>query len=410
MQPSFFSQSAQQWTVSKLTFYIRKLLEDNEVLQDVWVQGEISNLSRPASGHIYFTLKDSSAALRCVMWKTSAARLGTPLQDGKAVEVHGKIGVYEVSGQYQLYADQIRPVGEGALYQEFMRLKAMLEAEGLFAPERKRLIPMFPNRIGIVTSATGAALRDMLNTLRRRLPLVEVLLAPSPVQGIEAPPALVKAIQSLNLQSPDVILLARGGGSIEDLWAFNDERVVRAVAMSAVPVICGVGHETDFTLCDFAADLRAPTPTAAAELATQITMIDLRAGLQSYKTRILSATLNLLAEQKTALSSIASELRYVSPDRRIQSGRQRVDELTRRARSSLFHHLQLQSAQVKGMQRRLQALNPMAVLARGYAVVTRKEDGSVVSHVAQAGYEMNVRVSDGEFDVKLSRSRSTSGL
>ncbi len=410
MQPSFFSQSAQQWTVSRLTFYIRKLLEENEVLQDVWVQGEISNLSRPASGHIYFTLKDSSAALRCVMWKTSAARLGIPLQDGKAVEVHGKIGVYEVSGQYQLYVDQIRPVGEGALYQEFMRLKGMLEAEGLFASERKRLIPVFPKRIGIVTSATGAALRDMLNTLRRRLPLVEVLLAPSPVQGIEAPPALVKALQFLNLQSPDVILLARGGGSIEDLWAFNDERVVRAVAMSAVPVICGVGHETDFTLCDFAADLRAPTPTAAAELATQITIIDLRAGLQNYKTRILSATLNLLAEQKTSLSAITSELRYVSPDRRIQSGRQRVDELTRRARSSLFHHLQLQLTQVKGMQRRLQALNPMAVLARGYAVVTRKEDGSVVSRVAQAGHEMNVRVSDGEFDVKLSRSRSTSGL
>ncbi|HLO16062.1 MAG TPA: exodeoxyribonuclease VII large subunit, partial [Anaerolineales bacterium] len=252
MQPTFFSaQSAQQWTVSRLTFYIRKLLEENETLQDIWVQGEISNLSRPASGHVYFTLKDSSAALKCVMWKTSAARLGIPLQDGKAVEVHGKIGVYEVSGQYQLYADQIRPVGEGALYQEFMRLKAMLEAEGLFAPERKRPIPMFPQRIGIVTSATGAALRDMLNTLRRRLPLVEVLLAPSPVQGSEAPPALVQAIQALVLQSPDVILLARGGGSIEDLWAFNDERVVRAVAGSAVPVICGVGHETDFTLCDF---------------------------------------------------------------------------------------------------------------------------------------------------------------
>jgi len=399
MQPTLFSQSP-QWTVSKLTFYIRKLLEENEVLQDVWVQGEISNLSRPASGHIYFTLKDSSAALRCVMWKTSAVRLGIPLQDGKAVEVHGKIGVYEVSGQYQLYADQIRPVGEGALYQEFMRLKAMLEAEGLFAQERKRLIPMFPKKIGIVTSATGAALRDMLNTLRRRLPLVEVILAPSPVQGAEAPPALVKALQSLVFQSPDVILLARGGGSIEDLWAFNDERVVRAVAMSAVPVICGVGHETDFTLCDFAADLRAPTPTAAAELATPITMIDLGAGLQSYKTRMLSATLNLLAEQKTALSSLASELRYVSPERRIQSGRQRVDELTRRGRSSLFHHLQLQSAQVTGMQRRLQALNPMEVLRRGYAVLTRKDDGSVISRVAQAGDEMKVRVSDGEFEVK----------
>jgi exodeoxyribonuclease VII large subunit len=279
----------------------------------------------------------------------------------------------------------------------------MLDAEGLFAPERKRLIPMFPKRIGIVTSATGAALRDMLNTLNRRLPLVEVFLAASPVQGIEAPPALVKAIQSLALHAPDVILLARGGGSIEDLWAFNDERVVRAVAMSVVPVICGVGHETDFTLCDFAADLRAPTPTAAAELATPITMIDLRAGLQSYKTRILSATLNLLAEQKTSLSSLASELRYLSPDRRIQSGRQRVDELARRARSSLFHHLQLQSAQVEGMQRRLQALNPMEVLRRGYAVVTRKDDGSVVARVAQAGDEMNVRVSDGEFEVKRSR-------
>src|SRR5215207_3792276 len=405
MQPNLFSQGAQQWTVSRLTFYIRKLLEEDEVLQDVWVQGEISNLSRPASGHVYFTLKDSSAALKCVMWKTSAARLGIPLQDGKAVEVHGKIGVYEVSGQYQLYADQIRPVGEGALYQECMRLKAMLEAEGLFAPERKRPIPIFPHKIGIVTSATGAALRDMLNTLRRRLPLVEVILAPSPVQGIEAPPALVKAIQFLNYQLPDVILLARGGGSIEDLWAFNDERVVRAVAMSTVPIICGVGHETDFTLCDFAADLRAPTPTAAAELATQITMIDLRGAVSSLQSRLIAATLNLIAQQKSVLSSLSAQLRYVSPDRRIQSERQRVDELTRRAFSSLFHHVQLQAAHIRGMQRRLEALNPSAVLARGYAVVTRKEDGSVVSRVGQAGAEMKVRVSDGEFEVKKSISR-----
>jgi exodeoxyribonuclease VII large subunit len=404
MQPTLFSQSPQQWTVSKLTFFIRKLLEENEVLQDVWVQGEISNLSRPASGHVYFTLKDSSAALRCVMWKTSAVRLGIPLQDGKAVEVHGKIGVYEVSGQYQLYVDQIRPVGEGALYQEFMRLKAMLEAEGLFAPERKRPIPMFPQRIGIVTSATGAALRDMLNTLRRRLPLVEVVLAPSPVQGVEAPPALVKALQSLVLQSADVILLARGGGSIEDLWAFNDERVVRAVATCAVPVICGVGHETDFTLCDFAADLRAPTPTAAAELATQITMIDLRVTVSNLQSRLVSATINLIVERKSILSSLTAQLRYVSPGRRILSERQRVDELTRRAYSSLFHHFQLQSAHIQGMQHRLESLNPNAVLARGYAVVTRKDDGSVVSRVARASDEMKVRVSDGEFDVKKSTS------
>jgi len=398
MQPTLFSTP--QWTVSRLTFYIRKLLEDNEILKDVWVQGEVSNLSRPASGHVYFTLKDPSAALKCVMWKMSAARLSLPLQNGMEVEVHGKIGIYEVSGQYQLYADQIRPVGEGALYQEFMRLKSMLEADGLFAPDRKRPIPIFPRRIGIVTSATAAALHDMLNTLRRRLPLVEVILAPSPVQGTEAPPALVKAIQSLVLQSPDVIILARGGGSIEDLWAFNDERVVRAVAMSQVPIICGVGHETDFTLSDFAADLRAPTPTAAAELATQITLLDLRGALQNYQNRLASSMLNLVTEKRAFFSSLIAQLRYTSPERRIESERQRVDELARRAYSSLTHRFQLQSTHVKGMQKRLAALSPQAVLARGYAVVTRKEDGTVVSRIAQASDLMNVRVSDGEFEVE----------
>lgn len=404
MQSSLFpAQTPQQWTVSRLTFYIRKLLEENETLQDVWVQGEISNLSRPASGHVYFTLKDSSAALKCVMWKTSASRLGVALQDGMEVEVHGRIGIYEVSGQYQLYADQIRSIGEGALYQEFLRLKSMLEAEGLFAAERKRPIPAYPRRIGIVTSATGAALRDMLNTLRRRLPLVEIILAPSPVQGIEAPPALVQAIQLLNTRSPDVILLARGGGSIEDLWAFNDERVVRAVAMSDVPVICGVGHETDFTLCDFAADLRAPTPTAAAELATPITIQDLSAAISDLQSRLFSSTLSLLADHKAAFSSLIAQLRYASPERRIQSERQRVDELARRAHSALTHRVQLQSAHVQGMKKRLEALGPLAVIARGYAVVTRKEDGSVLSRVSQTrqGEQIQIRVSDGQLDAEI---------
>ena len=406
MQTSFFS--TQQWTVSKLTLYIRRLLEENEALQDVWVQGEISNLSRPASGHVYFTLKDSSAALKCVMWKTSAARLRMGLQDGMEVEVHGRIGVYEVSGQYQLYADQIRPVGEGALYQEFMRLKSMLEAEGLFSPERKRPIPALPKRIGIVTSATGAALRDMLNTLRRRLPVVEVLLAPSPVQGVEAPPALVKAIGSLILQSPDVIIMARGGGSIEDLWAFNDERVVRAVAGSPVPIICGVGHETDFTLSDFAADLRAPTPTAAAELATPITILDLTARIAHLRSLLINFTLALVAEKQNNLASLTAALRYASPERRIHSERQRVDELARRAHSSLLHRFRLEASQVQGMHRRLEALNPLAVLARGYAVVTRKEDGSVVSRVAQArpGQQVQIRVIDGQIDAEIKNPKS----
>jgi len=400
MQPSLFPAPVPQtFTVSKLTFHIRKLLEEDETLQDVWVQGEISNLSRPASGHVYFTLKDANASLKCVMWKTSAAKLSLTLRDGMEVEVHGKIGVYDPQGQYQLYADQIRPVGEGALFQEFLRLKSMLEAEGLFDPERKQTIPEFPKKIGIVTSATGAALRDMLNTLRRRLPLVKVVLAPSPVQGTEAPPALVKAIQLLNYQKPDVILLARGGGSIEDLWAFNDERVVRTVAASEVPIISGVGHETDFTLCDFAADLRAPTPTAAAELATQITLLDLQAGLQNFVARMASSAINLILEKRSVLSSLVSQLRYVSPERRIQSEAQRVDELSRHMLSSLIHRIQLQSSHIKGMTRRLEALSPLAVLARGYAVVTRKKDGRVVTRVSLASDEMKVRVSDGEFEV-----------
>lgn len=396
MQPSLFSETL---TVSQLTFRIRKLLEDNPELQDVWVTGEISNLSRPASGHIYFTLKDKNASLKCVMWKTDAARTRPVLQEGAAVEVHGRIAVYEPQGQYQLVANLIQAKGEGALFQEFLRLKSMLEAEGLFDPERKREIPVFPQTIGIVTSATGAALRDMLNTIRRRQPLTRVILAPSAVQGVDAPPALVNALASLDQHNPDVILLARGGGSIEDLWAFNDERVVRAVAASQTPVISGVGHETDFTLCDFAADLRAPTPTAAAELATQTTLDDLRFDLSSYQSRLTDLTSSLLADHRALISSLMSRLRYVSPERRIQSEIQSLDEFSRRTTAALAHRIQLQFARVDGMWKRLQALNPEGILSRGYAIITRKADGVVVSKVSRAQGELNVRVSDGEFEV-----------
>ncbi len=399
MQPSFFSETL---TVSQLTFRIRKLLEDDPELQDVWVTGEISNLSRPASGHIYFTLKDKNASLRCVMWKTDALRMRPDLQEGAAVEVHGRIAVYEPQGQYQLIANLIQAKGEGALFQEFLRLKSMLESEGLFNPERKREIPAFPQVIGIVTSGTGAALRDMLNTIRRRQPLARVILAPSPVQGVEAPPALIKALASLNKYNPDVILLARGGGSIEDLWAFNDEGVVRAVAASQAPIISGVGHETDFTLCDFASDLRAPTPTAAAELATQTALDDLKTDLAFFASRLSNLTLGLLADHRALIFSLASRLRYVSPERRIQSELQRLDELSRRAISSLAHRLQLQSTRTNAMSKRLESLNPEGILLRGYAIITRKSDGKVVSRVSQAQGDMSVRVSDGEFDIKKS--------
>jgi exodeoxyribonuclease VII large subunit len=396
-QPTLFASV--QWTVTRLTAYLRQVIESDPALQDVWVRGELSNVSRPASGHLYFTLKDSGASLRGVMWRSETSRLKLPLRDGMEVEAHGKIGIYEIGGQYQLYADVLRPVGEGALYAEFLRLKSMLEAEGLFDPARKRAIPQLPKRIGIVTSATGAALRDMLNTLRRRLPIADVILAPSPVQGADAPPALVAALQTLNRIHPDVILIARGGGSIEDLWAFNDERVVRAVAASDAPVISGVGHETDFTLTDFAADLRAPTPTAAAELATPVTLFDLASAMRDLAQRAQMAITNLIERGRIECSNIESRLKFYSPARRLQSERQRADEWSRRLAAAPAHRLALEAEKIAGLGKRLVALSPFEVLARGYAVVTRPADGSLIRSVGQVKEKevIEVRVSDGEF-------------
>jgi exodeoxyribonuclease VII large subunit len=249
----------------------------------------------------------------------------------------------------------------------------------------------------------------MLNTLRRRLPLVEVILAPSPVQGDEAPPKIVAALESLNRQKTDVILLARGGGSIEDLWAFNDERVARAVADSETPIISGVGHETDFTLCDFAADLRAPTPTAAAELATPMTITDLTAYLMGMEDRLAASALNLLAAFQAELKSQVAGLRYVSPLRRIQTDRQRLDDFARRGLSALKHTLALGKSGLQGYERRLESLNPLSVLGRGYAVVTRQSDGNLVSRVAQASSddEIQVRVSNGTFDAVVSKKKES---
>jgi len=392
-------------TVTEFTRRVRRLLEGDEALKDVWVRGEISNFSRPASGHLYFSLKDAGASLRCVMWKGEALRArGMPLGDGLAVEAHGKIGLYEPSGQYQLIVDLLRPAGEGALYAEFMRLKALLEAEGLFDPARKRPIPQFPHKIGIVTSSTGAALRDMLNILRRRLPLVEVTLAPSLVQGDEAPAALVAALQKLNtLIQPEVILLARGGGSIEDLWAFNDERVVRAVAASAAPVITGVGHETDFTLVDFASDLRAPTPTAAAELATPITIDDLVGGLQINIQRLDELLERQISARRQGLNATVAGLRFYSPARRLMTEQQRLDEAARRISRALTQRLVLESAHLAGLRNRFEALNPLAILRRGYAVVTRPEAGKVVltARQAPAGSSLHVQLAEGSLNVEV---------
>ena len=259
-------------SVSQVTAYIKSLFAMDELVGDIWLSGEISGFIQASSGHCYFTLKDAGAVLKAVIWRTQASRMALP-RNGDQVIAHGAISVYEAGGQYQLYVDHIEAAGAGRLWLEFERLKARLAAEGLFDDARKRPIPVRPARLGVVTSATAAALRDILRTIAARYPLTGVILASTPVQGAEAPPGIVAALQALNRwsveQEPlDAIILARGGGSIEDLWAFNDEWVARAIVASAVPVITGVGHETDFTIADFAADLRAPTPTGAAALAT----------------------------------------------------------------------------------------------------------------------------------------------
>jgi exodeoxyribonuclease VII large subunit len=403
--PLFDPHIPASWSVTDLTRYLKDVLETDELLQDVWVKGEVSNFARPASGHLYFTLKDASASLRCVMWRSAVARQKFMPRDGDAIEVHGSISIYELGGQYQLYADVFRPVGEGALYQEFLRLKALLEEEGLFAPERKRTIPERPKCIGIVTSRTGAALQDMLNTLRRRYPLVEVVLAPTPVQGEEAPAGIIAALQQVaELASPDVIILARGGGSIEDLWAFNDEGVARAIAASPVPVITGVGHETDFTIADFVADLRAPTPTAAAELATP-NQADLRLDLSELNERLNRLALGYTTELRWQFKEIQNQLERSSPLNQIQSASQRVDELERRLAASAQHILQLARTHLDGLGLHMAALSPAAVLERGYAIVTNRE-GSTISRKQQVspGESLNVQVSDGDFDVHVDYS------
>lgn len=386
------------FTVTSLSSYLREVLESDEILRDVWVRGEISNFSQPRSGHLYFTLKDSDAQLRCVMWKSQTFRLRFTPQDGQSVEVHGAMGLYPAGGQVQLYVDEMRPVGEGQLFQEFLRLKARLEAEGLFAPELKRAIPSFPRHIGIATSSSGAALQDILNTLRRRQPLTRVTIAPTPVQGADAPAGIIQALHSLNaLSDLDLIILARGGGSIEDLWAFNDEAVAYAIRASRLPVISGIGHETDFTIADFAADLRAPTPTAAAELATPITSADLAAELLAIQ-RSLNLSLNSrLSQLQQDLLMADNRLLHRSPAQRVRSFLQFQDETHARLERAITQLLSQQQLKLHAQISRLESLSPLAVLKRGFAIVSDAQTHQLITRLSQTrpNQSIKIQLSDG---------------
>jgi exodeoxyribonuclease VII large subunit len=392
-------ETSRSWSVSEVNAYLKGLMEADANLQNLWVEGEISNLSRPTSGHLYFTLKDASSSIRCVMWKNRVQTVNFVLQDGVAVTAHGGLSVYEQRGQYQLYVDALRPRGEGALFQEFQRLKTQLEGEGLFDPERKRPIPEWPKQVGIVTSATGAAYQDMEKTLYRRYPLIEIVLESTSVQGESAPGEIIQALRRLYEIEPDLILIGRGGGSMEDLWAFNDEGVARTLAESPVPVISGVGHETDFTITDFVADLRAPTPTAAAELAVP-DQVELRLMIEELENRLARAGEGLILERRRDAENIAGQIERLSPLGEINNGRQRVDDLFGRTGREIVGYLKIARESCLAFQSRLASLNPEAILQRGYAILTG-EDGSTIYLVGQTntGDKLQVRVSDGIFEV-----------
>ncbi len=426
VETDLFPHTAKVFTVAELTRAIRGVLETK--LGAVWVQGEISNYKLHPSGHQYFTLKDQRAQIACVIWRDTIAPLRQPLVDGTQVQVYGTVTVFEAQGKYQLRVEILQPRGLGLLQAKFEALKRKLQAEGLFAPERKRPLPKFPRRIGIVTSPTGAAIRDMLNVLRRRAPWLQILINPVRVQGTGAAQEIAVAIRELampneNWQPLDLIVVTRGGGSIEDLWEFNEEIVARAIFHSAVPIVSAVGHEIDFTICDFVADLRAPTPSAAAELIVS-DIIDLHRRIDGCARVLVRQLLNRLrdAQQrldharetlqrclahkvdsyKHRLLHIASALqpRKLSGElmmrrNRFVDVRRRFAELPKRVLENARHRFR----HVEGI---LRVLGPDATLRRGYSI-TRDTKGNLIRTVSDVRSKMKIRtrLSDGEFDSEV---------
>jgi exodeoxyribonuclease VII large subunit len=392
-----------RWTINELTRYLRQMFETDYRLQDLEVEGEVSNWSVPASGHAYFTLKDAEAQLKCVMWRSDLANQQTIPRNGDRVLARGHLSVYDAGGQYQLYCRLIQPAGLGDLYAQFEELKNRLQAEGLFSPERKRPLPEQISVIGVVTSPSTAALQDVLNILRRRNPLAQVILSPAPVQGDQAPPRLVEAIEAINtLADVDVLLVVRGGGSLEDLWCFNDERVARAVAASRIPVVSGVGHEIDFTLTDFAADLRAPTPSAAAELATPLTVDDRRALLDRIQREMAISVQTSLDNFRQHADHLDLRLQQASPTMRLVNTRQQVGVLIGRAYRAASADFRLLREQLAGQGKALTTLNPHSTLERGYAIV-RRASGEVVRRASEApaGSTIEVTLHQGKLSAAV---------
>lgn len=386
--------------VSDLNRRVRTLLDADTALTDVWVEGEVSSPSFPASGHCFFTLKDASSQLRAVIFREELGRLAIRPTHGAAVICHGRVRAYEPQGTYQLYVHELTPAGAGDLHAQYEALRLRLAAEGLFDDARKRSLPRWPRRVGVVTSPVGAVWRDIGNVLRRRYPMIELVLSPSVVQGPTAAPAIVRALRRLYADaSLDLIILARGGGSLEDLWCFNDEAVVRCLVQAPVPVVVGVGHESDVTLADFAADLRAPTPSAAAELAvpdgTQLPAI-----LGRLRDRASAALLGRVAERRRHLESERRALAGLAPN--LDTARQRAAELVDRGDRALRASIDRRRLTADALRDGLRALGPAATLERGYAVA-RLGDGRIVRSPDEApiGSALEVVVARGRLDTRV---------
>ncbi len=389
------------YSVGQVATYVRELLETDTHLADLWVEGEVSNLTRSAAGHTYFTLKDESAQIRCVMFRRQQA--GTPLEDGTQVTAHGRISFFERRGELQLNVDFVQPAGVGIWQAKLERLKAQLEEEGLFEPSRKRPLPSFPRRIGVVTSPAGAVFHDICNIVGRRWPLTEIVLAPTPVQGDEAAPTIVEALSALNSESDiDVIIVARGGGSVEELWPFNEEVVARAIYASRIPIVSAVGHETDYTIADYVADLRAPTPSAAAELVVP-DRSEVSRQIRGSMVTMEGWMAGQVARHRAGADQLLLRLRRSVPN--VEQERQRLALLLGSAQSAMAQSLNGGRERLKAYALQLRSLEPKGTLARGYALVQRRADGQVVRSVSQVkGRErLDVHVADGRFPAEVSK-------
>ena len=398
-------------TVTQLNTYIKMQFEGDENLSHVFVTGEISNFTNNyRSGHLYFSLKDEHCAVRAVMFSRNAGRLRFQPEDGMKVIARGRMGVYEVSGQYQLYVEDLQPDGLGALNLAFEQLKAKLEKEGLFDAARKKPIPKFPQRIGVVTSPTGAAVHDILTILARRYPLAEVVFRPVQVQGEQAAPQISDALRQMNhLQCADVIIVGRGGGSLEDLWPFNEECVARAVAESSIPIISAVGHETDYTICDFAADLRAPTPSAAAELAVP-DGAELLAGILIRKTQLRNEVEAKIADAKALLLPFAECSVLKNPLEGVELRRVEVDGLAASLSTAASRRAERAGEQLAALSGKLDAMSPLAVLSRGYAAIF-SESGKAIPRAVKIrrNEKIMVRMSDGVLHCTVEEKKAGAG-